>query len=191
MAFQKEPVTSNPVPVRFPGECCEHSPAQLLGAAGPLGTSPGLSGGRRPWVWRALESRPLPPSTSHFRHRRPPPRPGLGQEQGRPLQGPPGERPLYPLSLRSVPVDTGIRCVGRGLASSRPGLVCIGKVAREFMSGPNTDPSPKVKVWELAGEVIRGGYLHVREKGVTISMCVSTLCASSTSPSLYFRKLAL
>lgn len=103
----------------------------------------------------------------------------------------PLESPPLPPSLRSVPVDAGRRCVGRGLASSPPGLVFIGKVTRELTSGPNADPSPKVKVWELAGEVIWGGYLHLREKGFIVSIHVSTFCASSSSPSLYFRKLAL
>ena len=84
-----------------------------------------------------------------------------------------------------------MRCVGRGLASSRPSLVFVGKVTGEFRNGPNTDPSPKGKVWELAGEVTQGDYLHLLEKGFKISICISTFCASSTNPFLYFRKLYL
>lgn len=93
----------------------------------------------------------------------------------KPTAGTPGGDP-HPWSLRSVLVDAGTRCVGRPLAPSHPSSVFIGKVTREFMNGPDTDPSPKVKVWELAGGVLQDDYLPLREKGINISIHVYTLC---------------
>lgn len=141
-------------------------------------------------MWRALESRPLPPSTITSDTGAPLQGQGWdGSKEGHSLQDSLGSPPRPP-SLRSVPVDAGVRCAGRGSGFFTSWFSFYRKVTREAMSGPNTDPSPKVKVWEVVGEVIRGDYLPLREKGFTISICVSTFCAS-TSPSLYFRKLAL